>query len=152
MHKLTLASYVKLRNGVPLGAAGSMRSMLTRSFGAANFGTFWQYWNPIWGYYLAKYIYHPCRKWLPRSFAIIVTFAVSGALHDVAASLAAGRIISFFTLWFMLMGMVVVVTQAFSISLQQYHFVFRALCNAAIIVASYALSRLLHLQLGLLIG
>ncbi len=35
--KLSLAQYVKKRNGVPLGASGSMTNMLSRSFGAASF-------------------------------------------------------------------------------------------------------------------
>lgn len=151
MQKLTLAGYVKQRNGVALGATGSMRNMLMRSFGAANFAIFWQYWNPIWGYYLSKYVYQPCLKVLPRSLAVIVTFAISGALHDVAASLAAGRIISFFTLWFMLMGLVVVATRGLNISLQHNHVVLRVLCNAGIIVVSYVVSRQLHQQIFMML-
>ena len=46
---LTLEAYVKHRNGVPLGASGSLENMLVRSLGAGTFAKFWQYWNPIWG-------------------------------------------------------------------------------------------------------
>ncbi|MCB0198341.1 MAG: hypothetical protein KDJ65_40755, partial [Anaerolineae bacterium] len=49
-HSYTLRQYVALRNGVPLGDGRSLRHMLRRSFGAASFAGFWQYWNPIWGY------------------------------------------------------------------------------------------------------
>jgi hypothetical protein len=57
--KLTLSEYVKHRNGLPLGASGSLQNMLIRSFGAGTFARFWQYWNPIWGYALGRYIYAP---------------------------------------------------------------------------------------------
>lgn len=56
---LTLAKYVHLRNGVPLGDAKSLPNMLYRSFGAASFAACWQYWNPIWGYGLVKYVQCP---------------------------------------------------------------------------------------------
>ena len=59
---LTLAQYVKRRNGVALGYSGSFSNMLHRSFGAGTLAKFWQYWNPIWGYYLGRYIHGPLKK------------------------------------------------------------------------------------------
>ena len=50
---MTLNQYIERRNGVPLGASGALRNMLRRSFGAGTLAGFWQYWNPIFGYYLA---------------------------------------------------------------------------------------------------
>lgn len=35
--RLTLSAYVKRRNGVPLGASGSLQNMLVRSLGAGTF-------------------------------------------------------------------------------------------------------------------
>ena len=26
-------------------------------FGVGSFGMFWSYWNPIWGYYLGRFIF-----------------------------------------------------------------------------------------------
>ena len=78
--KLSLAQYVKKRNGVPLGASGSMTNMLSRSFGAASFPIFWHYWNPIWGYYLSRNVMSPLASFLPFSLATFLTFLVSGAL------------------------------------------------------------------------
>ena len=67
--RLSLAQYVLRRNGVPLGAPHSLQNMLYRSFGAGTYAGFWQYWNPIWGYGLGKYVYAPlnvaCRPGLP---------------------------------------------------------------------------------------
>lgn len=45
----TLSEYVERRNGVPLGARGSLANMLRRSLGARSFAGFWRYWSPIWG-------------------------------------------------------------------------------------------------------
>lgn len=81
--RLTLAEYVHRRNGVPLDDSGSLRNMLMRSFGAGSFGRFWQYWNPIFGYGLGKYVYSRLRRFLPPALALITTFVVSGGIHDL---------------------------------------------------------------------
>jgi len=60
--KLTLAQYVRRRNGVPLGASGSLRNMFYRSLGAGSIAGFWRYWNPVFGYYLGRYIYAPLKS------------------------------------------------------------------------------------------
>ncbi len=64
-----------------------MRNMLSRSLGARSFAIFWHYWNPIWGYYLSRYVMRPLRRFLPLSFATFITFVVSGALHDLVVSI-----------------------------------------------------------------
>ena len=96
---LTLAAYVKYRNGVPLGASGSLQNMLVRSLGAGTFAKFWQYWNPIWGYALGRYVYAPLNRFLPASVSLILTFTISGVIHDVATMLVRGApAFSFYTL------------------------------------------------------
>ena len=85
---LTLSEYVRRRNGVAMGAPGSLSNMLARSLGAGSFGEFWRYWNPIWGYGLGKYVFAPLKKALPPALALVATFVVSGALHDLATMLA----------------------------------------------------------------
>jgi hypothetical protein len=92
---LTLSQYVHLRNGVPLGDSKSLRNMLYRSFGAASFATFWQYWNPIWSYGLGNYVYSPLRQILPPFAALILTFVISGGIHDLVI-MAINRSITFF--------------------------------------------------------
>ncbi|MBZ0300032.1 MAG: acyltransferase [Anaerolineae bacterium] len=112
---VTLAQYVQHRNGVPLGAAGSLQNMFYRSLGAGSFAEFWQYWNPIWGYALGRYVYAPLRRILPAALALILTFAISGAVHDAAATLVRRSVAFLFTPWFFLMGVVVIVGQALRI-------------------------------------
>ena len=132
--KLSLAQYVKRRNGVPLGAKSSLSNMLYRSLGASSFKCFWQYWNPIWGYYLAYKIYTPLKQYFPSALATLITFIVSGALHDLAVTLIKQQWIFICTPWFFLMGLVLVTTQYFSFSYRQYSWFIRASINIALII------------------
>jgi hypothetical protein len=99
-----MAEYVRRRNGVPLGDSRSLRNMLIRSFGAGSFGQFWQYWNPIFGYGLGKYVFSPLQRFLPSAVALVMTFIVSGGIHDLV-TMAIRRSTAFlFTPWFFLLG------------------------------------------------
>lgn len=127
--KLTLAYYVRRRNGVPLGAAGSLRNMLHRSLGAGTFAQFWRYWNPIFGYFLGRYVNAPLRCWLPAPASLVITFVACGALHDAVASAVGGRVVFLFTPWFFFMGMGVVISQAVRLNYSQHAWPARALIN-----------------------
>lgn len=59
---ITLTDYVRKRNGVSIGSPRSLINNLYRSLGAKNFSTFWNDWNPIFGYYLGKFIFKPLKK------------------------------------------------------------------------------------------
>ena len=141
---VSLAQYVRKRNGVPLGASGSMRNMLFRAFGARSFQVFWRHWNPIWGYYLSRDIMRPLANFLPISLATLVTFLVSGALHDIAVSIIKWKIVLFFTPWFGLMGLVVIVSKAVGISYGQVSWPIRALTNASFIFVSLGITYFLE--------
>ncbi len=140
MHKtISLSEYVKKRNGVALGASGSMSNMLKRSLGASSFYLFWKYWNPIWGYYLSRNVMRPLSSFLPVPLAVFFTFFVSGALHDIAVSLVKWKIIIFFTPWFTLMSFIVLLTKKFGISYQEYHWLIRASINIALVAVPFVL-------------
>lgn len=140
---ISLTDYVKKRNGVALGAKGSMRNMLTRSLGAASFQQFWHYWNPIWGYYLSQYVMRPLRAWLPLTLAILLTFVVSGALHDVAVSIVKWRPVFFFTPWFFLMSVALIILQISQVRYPRLPWLLRAIANVCVVglclAATYAL-------------
>lgn len=140
---ISLRTYVKRRNGVPLGAPGSLQKMLHRSLGAGSFALFWRYWNPIWSYYLSKYVMRPASKVLPTSLAVIVTFIVSGAAHDLAVTLISRDATFLITPWFFIMGVIVVINEMFRVSYHQFPWFVRALFNSSIIIASFALTSLL---------
>lgn len=133
-HNITLGQYVALRNGVPLGDGRSLRNMLQRSFGAASFAGFWQYWNPIWGYGLGRYVYGPLRRVLHPAVAFILTFAISGALHDLATMAVSWSPAFLFTPWFVLMGMGAVWGRVLGMDLGKRPFWLRAAVNLAYLV------------------
>ncbi len=140
---ISLAEFVKHRNGVALGAAGSLRNMLHRSFGAGSFARFWHFWNPIWGYYLATKVLRPTKKFLPLWCAVLITFLVSGALHDVVISLAKFEATVLFTPWFFLMGLMVLLSKNAGISFAASPWTIRALINLLIITACLSVTLLL---------
>lgn len=142
--KLSLAQYVKKRNGVPLGASDSMKNMLSRSFGASSFPVFWHYWNPIWGYYLSRNVMRPVANFLPISLATFITFLVSGALHDIAVSIIKWEAILFFTPWFGLMGLMVIGSKGVGISYGHVSWPVRALINASFIFISLGITYFLE--------
>ena len=126
---LSLAQYVERRNGVPLGDSNSLQNMLRHSFGASSFAGFWQYWNPIWGYGLGKYVYSPLQRVLPIAIALIMTFVVSGALHDLVTMALRRSVTFFFTPWFFILGVGVVVGRAVKMDLSNYAWWIRASVN-----------------------
>ncbi|MGB7873050.1 MAG: hypothetical protein WBL25_01610, partial [Anaerolineales bacterium] len=133
---LSLAQYVHLRNGVPLGDAKSLPNMLYRSLGATSFAAFWQYWNPIWGYGLGKYVYAPLRQVLPSVAAYLITFVVSGGIHDLA-TMAIRRSFAFlFTPWFFVLGVGAVLGRALSMDLSNRPWWIRASVNHIYLVSS----------------
>ena len=142
--KLSLAQYVKKRNGVPLGASDSMKNMLLRSFGAPSFPVFWHYWNPIWGYYLSRNVMRPIANFFPISLAIFITFLVSGALHDIAVSIIKWKTIFFFTPWFGVMGLMVIGSKGAGISYGHLIWPVRALINASFILISLGITYFLE--------
>ena len=133
---LTLAAYVKHRNGVPLGASGSLQNMLVRSLGAGTFSKFWQYWNPIWGYALGRYIYAPLNRFLPASVSLILTFTISGGIHDLVTMLVSGAPAFLFTPWFLLMGIVVVFGRLLKLDYSNQAFPVRVAINVTFILVS----------------
>lgn len=140
--ELTLAQYVERRNGVPLGAPGSLQNMLKRSLGAGSFTKFWRYWNPIWGYALGRYIYAPLLRFVPAALALILTFTISGAIHDLAATLVRRSPAFLFTPWFLLMSIAVIVEQALSVDFSERAFKTRVAINLAYVLGSLGLTLL----------
>ena len=130
--KATLKSYVKKRNGVALGHRHSLKNMLERAFGAGSFRGFWQHWNPIWGYYLSFKITRPLSQILPIEVAILVTFLVSGAIHDLAISLVKQEQF-FFSVWFTIMGFYTLLETRLNISYRAKAWPFKAALNLTII-------------------
>lgn len=142
--RLSLSEYVRRRNGVPLGHRDSLRNMLSRSFGAPSFDRFWLFWNPIWGYYLGRWVLRPANRFLPAAAAVWLTFVVSGALHDLACSLLERQPIILFTTWFAVIGFVVVLSPKLGWKISRPNFVTRILVNASWLVGCYFVAQLIR--------
>ena len=127
--RMTLAQYIRRRNGVPVGSSGSLRNMFHRSFGAGSFSGFWQYWNPIWGYGLSRYVYSPLKRVFPPTASLIMTFVVCGALHDLVIIAVRGSATFLFTPWFFLLGVGVVFGRAAGMDFSSRPWLVRASVN-----------------------
>lgn len=146
---LTLSQYVHRRNGVPLGMSGALRNMLRRSFGAGTFAGFWRYWNPVFGYGLARYVNAPLRRVLPSTIALILTFVVCGFFHDLIA-MSIRRSATFpFTTWFLLLGVGVVLGGSVGMNLSNQPWAIRAGVNLAYLVLCLALALVARRLLGI---
>ena len=131
---MNLSDYVKRRNGVPLGNSDSLRNMLCRSLGAGNFSIFWQYWNPIWGFYLGKYIFKTLKLILPQALSLIITFTVCGFIHDLAIMLSKWKFILLLTPWFLFMGLSVILSNYAKIDYSKFPWIVKAGINITIIL------------------
>lgn len=131
---MNLSDYVKRRNGVPLGNSDSLRNMLTRSLGAGKFSIFWQYWNPIWGFYLGKYIFKPLKRIFPKALSLVFTFVVCGFIHDVAIMLFKWKFTLLLTPWFLFMGLSVILSDYAKNDFSKFPWIMRAAINILIIL------------------
>jgi len=138
--KLTLGQYVHRRNGVPLGASGALSNMLYRSFTADSLTKFWQYWNPIWGYYLSKLVFAPINRYLPRAVAVVMTFLVSGVVHDLAVFALTGTFTGVISVWFLILGMVVMFGQVMHLNYSKLAIHYRVLIHLVYLGLCFAIT------------
>ncbi|SMO40721.1 MBOAT family protein [Gracilimonas mengyeensis] len=137
---MTLREYIKKRNGLPLGASGSLKAMLRRSLGASSPRQFWQYWNPIFGYYLGKYVHGHVRKVLPSSLSLLITFVVSGLIHDLVTFAVSGSTSFFFGIWFLFLALGLLAGELFNWDLSKLSLPGRMVVNIAYLSGFFVLS------------
>ena len=147
--KVTLSQYIRRRNGVPAGSSGSLRNMLHRSLGASSFAGFWRYWNPVFGYYLGRYVFSPLRRVLPRTPALVLTFVACGALHDLVTMAVRGSVAFLFTPWFFLLGLGVLLGHSVGMDTSNRPWAVRAGINLTYIVACLAMTISVRQALGI---
>jgi len=142
---MNLSQYVLKKNGVPIGHPNSLRNNLARSIGAKNFHTFWTYWNPIFSYYLGTKVFRPLKRIFPVLIALMLTFVFCGFIHDLVTTLIRGKISLYFTVWFFLMSIFVVISKKWNYNLSQKHFLIRASANMLIIFSCFFITKYLNL-------
>lgn len=144
---MNLSQYVKKRNGVPLGHRKSLYNNLQKSLGAKNFSVFWNFWNPIFGYYLGMKIFKPLKQTLPLSFSLILTFVFCGFIHDMVTTLIRQKISLFFSVWFLLMAICVVITKRINYDFSNKSWLLRAIVNLSIIGVCFFFTKYLNILL-----
>ena len=123
-----------------MGSPKSLRNNLYRSLGAKNFSTFWKYWNPIFGYYLGKFIFKPLKKIVPVSVSFIATFVFCGLIHDAVTTLVRGEIAFFFTFWFFIMSIAVLLSKKLKHNFSKESWIVRACINIVLISGCFVLT------------
>lgn len=145
---MKLSEYIKKRNGVPIGHTKSLQNNLKRSLGAKNFSTFWNFWNPIFSYYLGTKIFKPLKKVFSIGLSLVLTFVFCGLIHDLVTTVVRAKISLFFTVWFFIMGILVVLSKQIDYDLSHKKWILRAFVNLSLIGVSLfltnVLNRLLH--------
>jgi len=140
---ISLKDYIKRRNGVSLGHTKSLENMLKRSFGAKSFDMFWVHWNPIWNYYLNIYIYKSLNKIVHQYIAVILTFAISGFIHDLVGLLIYKKLSFVITLWFVAMAFFVVLFKKYEIVYSKKIIHFNYICNLILILISFLIVKVI---------
>ncbi|PAC29181.1 acyltransferase [Flectobacillus sp. BAB-3569] len=141
---MNLSDYIMKRNGVPIGQPNSLRNNLQKSIGAKNFHTFWNYWNPIFSYYLGTKIFRPLKRVFPLLLSLILTFVFCGFIHDLVTTLLRGKLSLFFTVWFLLMSVFVVISKQLNYNLSDKKWLFRAFINLLIIGFCFCITKYLN--------
>ena len=140
---MSLAEYIHFRLGDENRLWPLLRANFVRSFTAPSLADFWRYWNPVYGYYLAKLIYRPLRRRLPRALCVLATFAVSGfLLHDVfswplVTAVTRQLYVPHTTAWFLLVALLVLAGEAVALRFDRLGGVTRVLLHVAVLVTTY---------------
>ncbi len=114
--------------------------MCRQSFTSTTFAGFWRSWNPLFSYYLLYFCYAPLRKRVPRPLAQIAPFALSGSVHDLAATVARGEPYLVFTLSFIFFGLWTVVERGIGLRVTVFPASIRPAYHLMLIVGGYWLS------------
>lgn len=117
---MTLEAYISYRTGAE-DVSQIVRNMIVKPFMASSLRSFWNYWNPGYGYFLLYYCYKPLRKLFPDGLSLLITFLICGMLHDLIYILpmmlqSNGSVpIPFVTTWFVLIAFGLLISDYFHI-------------------------------------
>jgi len=156
-HK-TLKHYIHLR----LGRGNFfeiLKSMFVKAFRAKTAKEFWNYWNPVFGYYMLFYFYKPLTNKVPRAIRVIATFTVSGFfLHDLLLWWPFCWIIAYKThfpmgtVWFLFLAIIMLILEKKGFSTERYSPKARVLTNFIYLGIALGLTLLVESGIKLLIS
>jgi hypothetical protein len=122
--------------------------MFSRAFGASDFTRFWQYWNPLGGYFLGYFCYAPLRRLAPRPLCLFLTFALNGFLHDLGLVWSFGfarteRLpfpFPVFTLCLVVIAVIILAAERQRFTLAHLSLPMRVACHLLTLVGAFAFS------------
>jgi hypothetical protein len=114
--------------------------MLSRSFGAKSFASFWRYWNPVYHYCLYYLSYRPLSRLLPRPVAVLLTFAACGLLlHDLPHLPFTG--VPLITVWVLFLGAGAIVSERLRMDTSKLPYAARTAINAIYLLGLLEVAR-----------
>lgn len=146
---MTLEEYTYFRTG-STEVSLIVRNMFLKPFVSPSLKSFWNYWNPSWGYFLLFYSYKPIKTIFPHWVALILTFIISGLIHDliyiVPMMLKEIRFIfPFITVWFLIISIGVLLTELVKINFKKISLIYRPFIHLGYLVGTFILTRRIDL-------
>jgi len=77
---------------------------------AATPAEFWRRWNKPAGRFLFEYVFVPAGGWHRLGLAVMATFALNGLVHEYVFGIAAGRVLGWAFLFFLVQGLATAAT------------------------------------------
>ena len=152
----TLGHYIHLRLGSG-NILNIIRSMFIKAFKAKSAKEFWNYWNPLFGYYLLFYLYKPLTNKIPRPIRVIITFTISGFfLHDLLFWWPFCWLITYKTrfplgtVWFIFMAIFMLIFEKIGFNTEKHSTGIRVLSNLSYLSITLALTLLVAISFNLL--
>jgi len=123
--------------------------MFIKAFQAKSAKEFWNYWNPIFGYYMLFYFYKPLTNKVPRAIRVIATFTFSGFfLHDILLwwpfcwMIAYKTCFPLGTIWFFFLSIIMLILEKIGFNTKKYSQKVRVLANFIYLGIAMALTLL----------
>lgn len=149
---MNLEEYTYYRTG-STKVSTVIRNMFLKPFVSSSFKSFWKYWNPTWGYFLLFYCYKPLKKNLPAWVALIITFLISGLLHDIIYIIPmmlkeVEFVFPFITVWFFIISIGILLTEFLQINFNKINVIFRPIFHLGYLIVTFILTRYIDLAVA----
>ncbi|WP_184176705.1 MBOAT family O-acyltransferase [Rhabdobacter roseus] len=130
-----------------------IRNMFLKPFVSSSFRSFWKYWNPSWGFFLLYYCYKPIKTIFPHWVALMLTFLMSGLIHDMIYILPMLMkeikfIFPFITVWFLIISIGILLSEYLRINFNKTSLLFRPIFHLGFLVSTFILTKYIDLAIG----